>query len=160
MSRSIFLLVSSLFLTMAALGVNAQTDGKKAPLLQKKTSAYHRPKQGDIITNCIDMKLVYIPAGEFMMGSNDGASNEQPVHKVTISKGFYMGVTEVTQAQYQALMDANPSFFKGAIYPVERVNRDDAMEFCRKLSQRDGKIYTLPTEAQWGRQTDMDTGIP
>ncbi|MCP4196003.1 MAG: hypothetical protein GY762_02540, partial [Proteobacteria bacterium] len=91
MNRSIFLLVFSLFLTTAALGVNTQTDGKKAPLLQTKTSAYHGPKQGDIITNRIGMKLVYIPAGDFMMGSNDGASNEKPVHKVTISKGFYMG---------------------------------------------------------------------
>ena len=73
MSRSIFLLVSSLLLTRAALGANTQTDGKKAPLLlQKKISAYNGPKQGDIITNCIDMKLVYIPAGEFMMGSNHG----------------------------------------------------------------------------------------
>ncbi len=157
MSRSIFLLVSSLFLTMAALGVNAQTDGKKAPLLQKKTSAYHRPKQGDIITNCIDMKLVYIPAGEFMMGSNHGNSNETPVHKVTISKGFYMGVTEVTQAQYKALMDANPSYFKGDNNPVERVKRDDAMEFCSKLSQSDGRVYTLPTEAQWEYACRADT---
>ena len=90
MNRSMFLLVFSFFLTTAALGANTQTDGKKASLLQKKTSVYHGPKQGDIITNGIGMKLVYIPAGDFMMGSNDGASNEQPVHKVTISKGYYM----------------------------------------------------------------------
>lgn len=149
MNRGMFLLVFSLFLTTAALGVNTQTEGKKAPLLQKKTNAYNGPKQGDIITNRIGMKLVYIPAGDFMMGSHDGASNEKPVRKVTISKGFYMGVTEVTQAQYKALMDANPSYFKDDNKPLERVNRDDAMGFCRKLSQRDGKIYTLPTEAQW-----------
>jgi formylglycine-generating enzyme required for sulfatase activity len=120
-------------------------DGEKG----QKISGYEGPKQGDIITNSIGMKLVYIPAGDFMMGCNDGNSNEKPVHKVTISKDFYMGVTEVTQAQYKALMGTNPSYFKGDNNPVERVNRDDAMEFCRKLSQSDGKIYTLPTEAQW-----------
>ena len=60
-----------------------------------------------------------------------------------------MGVTEVTQAQYKAVMGTNPSHSKGDNNPVERVNRDDAMGFCRKLSQGDGKIHTLPTEAQW-----------
>jgi len=120
-------------------------DGAKG----QKISGTYEPKQGDIITNRIGMKLVYIPAGDFMVGSNDGASNEKPVHKVTISQGFYMGVTEVTQAQYKALMGTNPSHSQGDNNPVERVNRDDAMEFCSKLSQSDGEIYTLPTEAQW-----------
>ena len=149
MNRSVFLLVFSLFLTAVAQGVTDQTEGKKTPLLQKKTSASDGPNQGDIVTNRIGMKLAYIPAGDFMMGSHEGASNEKPVHKVTISQGFYMGVTEVTQTQYKAVMGSNPSHFKGDNNPVERVNRDEAMAFCRKLSQSDGKIYTLPTEARW-----------
>ena len=104
---------------------------------------------GDVITNSIVMKLVHIPAGEFMMGSNDGDSDEKPVHLVRISEGFYMGVTEVTQAQYREVMGINPSCFKGDNLPVENVNWNDVMEFCKKLSQKEGKDYRLPTEAQW-----------
>jgi formylglycine-generating enzyme required for sulfatase activity len=68
-------------------------------------------------TNAIGMKLVYVPAGDFMMGSpsdeKDRFDNEGPQHKVTISKGFYIGIYEVTQAQYQAVKGINPSNFKG-----------------------------------------------
>jgi len=96
-----------------------------------------------------------------MMGSPDSEkyrhSNEVPQHRVRISKGFYMSVTEVTQAQWQAVMGSNPScFFKGFLglgknedLPVECVEWDDAVEFCRKLSQKEGKGYRLPTEAEW-----------
>lgn len=115
------------------------------------------------ITNSIGMKLVRVPAGELMMGSSLSASqvvsqfkckanyfdNEHPQHKVKISKGFYIGQTEVTQAQYQAVMGTNPSSFQGDNNPVEQVSWNDATEFCRKLSQKEGNIYTLPTEAQW-----------
>ena len=131
--------------------------------LQKKISGYFGPNPGNVMTNSIDMKLVYILAGEFMMGSSLSASqvasqyggkadyftNEHPQHKVKISKGFYMGQTEVTQAQYQAVMGTNPSNFRGDNLPVEQVSWNDAAEFCRKLSQKEGKTYTLPTEAQW-----------
>ena len=122
-----------------------------------------QPKAGDVMTNSIGMKLVYIPAGEFMMGSGLSASqvasqyggnadwftDEYPQHKVKLSKGFWMGQTEVTQAQYRSVMGANQSHFKGDSNPVESVSWNDAVEFCRKLSQKEGKTYTLPTEAQW-----------
>lgn len=107
------------------------------------------PSPGDIMTNSIGMKLVYIPAGEFMMGSNGGGSNEKPVHKVRISQGFYMGQCEVTQGQYRAVMGKSPSSIKGDNNPVETVSWDDATEFCRKLSEKEGQTYTLPSEAQW-----------
>jgi eukaryotic-like serine/threonine-protein kinase len=105
-------------------------------------------------SNSIGMKLVWIPAGEFMMGSPSGESGrhskEGPERKVTISKGFWLGQTVVTQGQYQAVMETNPSYFKGDDnLPVESVSWNDAMEFCKKLSQKEGKNYTLPTEAQW-----------
>ncbi|MCX5656031.1 MAG: formylglycine-generating enzyme family protein [Planctomycetota bacterium] len=89
------------------------------------------------------MKLVLIPAGKFMMGE------EKDRHEVTLSKPFYVGVTEVTQAQYQAVMGTNPSNFKGATNPVETVSWNDATEFCKKLSEKTRQAVRLPTEAEW-----------
>ncbi|MEN3333038.1 MAG: hypothetical protein V7641_2403 [Blastocatellia bacterium] len=90
--------------------------------------------------------FVKISAGEFMMGSDD----EKPVHRVRISQSFEMGKYEVTQAQWEALMDSNPSEFKGANLPVENVSWYDAQKFVDKLNARnDGYIYRLPTEAEW-----------
>ncbi len=110
------------------------------------------------VTNSIGMKLAFIPAGEFLMGSpnsdSDADSDEKPQHTVRITKSFYLGVTEVTQEQYERVMDSNPSHFKGAQLPVENVSWNDAMEFCRKLSELRaersvGRVYRLPTEAEW-----------
>ncbi len=98
------------------------------------------------------MKLILIPAGKFLMGSPEsekGRQNNEPQHEVTLSKPFYMGVTEVTQAQYEAVTGTNPSHFKGATNPVETVSWDDAAEFCKKLSERTGRTFRLPTEAEW-----------
>ena len=113
-----------------------------------------RPKEITLdLGNGVTMRLVLIPAGKFMMGSPDSEpgrnGDEGPQHEVTISKPFYMGVFEVTQEQYEQVMGTNPSTFKGATNPVETVSWDDAMEFCRKLSEKTGKKVTLPTEAQW-----------
>ena len=106
------------------------------------------------IKNSIGMELKLLPAGTFMMGSNFGQAHEQPVHKVTLSQNFYIGVHEVTQEQYEKVMGVNPSKFKGASNPVEQVTWTEAVEFCRKLSdlpsERDaGRMYRLPTEAEW-----------
>jgi len=99
------------------------------------------------------MKLVLIRPGKFMMGSPDSEqgreSKEGPQHEVVITKPFYMGVTEVTQAQYEAVMGMNPSKFTGPTNPVEYVSWDDAVLFCRKLSEKTGKTARLPTEAEW-----------
>ncbi len=101
----------------------------------------------------VTMKLVRIRPGKFMMGSPNSEQgrngNEGPQHEVTISKPFYMAVTEVTQAQYEAVMGTNPSANKGPTNPVERVSWDDAVLFCRKLSGKTGKAFRLPTEAEW-----------
>ena len=100
-------------------------------------------------TNSIGMELMLIPPGEFMMGSGD-----YTLHKVTLTKAFELGVYEVTQQQYEKVMGTNPSHFKGPQNPVENVSWDDAVEFCRKLSERPeeklaGYVYRLPTEAEW-----------
>jgi formylglycine-generating enzyme required for sulfatase activity len=116
------------------------------------------------ITNSIGMKLVLIPKGTFMMGSpksEEGRQKEETQHEVTISKDYYLGVYEVTQAQYEKVMGKNPSRFQGAVVgnenadlPVEQVSWDVAVEFCKKLSdlpeeKKAGRVYRLPTEAQW-----------
>jgi len=95
-----------------------------------------------------------------MMGSPEGEKNRQDnetQHEVTLTKGFYLGKHEVTQAQWEKVMGTNPSKLKGATLPVEQVSWDDAMQFCQKLTQLEkeagrmpeGYTYTLPTEAQW-----------
>lgn len=94
--------------------------------------------------------FVYIPGGSFMMGSPKGTGEEEehPRHRVRLD-GFWMGKYEVTQAQYQAVMGTNPSSFKGGDRPVESVNWNDAVEFCRRFNGQYGVGARLPTEAEW-----------
>ena len=117
------------------------------------------------ITNSIGMKLVPIPAGTFMMGSpkkEKDHGDDEVQHEVTITKDFYLGMTQVTQAQYKKVMGKNPSCFKGKVvsgeesseFPVEEVYWYDAVKFCEKLSalpeeKAAGREYRLPTEAEW-----------
>jgi formylglycine-generating enzyme required for sulfatase activity len=102
-------------------------------------------------TNSIGMEFVLIPAGTFMMGSEDGDSDERPVHQVTISRPFHLGKYEVTQGQWQAIMGKNPSLFQGGPhYPVEQVWWTDVQEFLQRLNAKEGgEKYRLPTEAEW-----------
>jgi formylglycine-generating enzyme required for sulfatase activity len=117
------------------------------------------------IANSIGIKLVLIPKGTFMMGSPESEQgrdkDEETQHEVTISKDYYLGVYEVTQTQYEKVMGKNPSYFQGAVVgnenadlPVENVSWNDAVEFCKKLSdlpeeKKAGRLYRLPTEAEW-----------
>ncbi|MHC4168032.1 MAG: SUMF1/EgtB/PvdO family nonheme iron enzyme [Planctomycetota bacterium] len=153
---------------------DADTDSRPQPVTsdtqaEKPVEAVSPPKPGDVVANSIGMKLVYIPPGSFMMGSSDKSAaqlakkygtgvwafaREFPQHQVRISKGFWIGQTEVTQGQYKSVMNAQP--WSGEDYVQEDVNNPavlmswkDAMEFCRKLSQQEGKTYRLPTEAEW-----------
>ncbi len=93
-------------------------------------------------------EMVFVEGGTFKMGSNDYDS-EKPIHDVTLSD-FYIGKYPVTQAQWHAVMGENPSHFKGCDdCPVENVSWDDVQEFIKKLNDRTGKNYRLPTEAEW-----------
>ncbi|HEY3321245.1 MAG TPA: formylglycine-generating enzyme family protein [Planctomycetota bacterium] len=74
---------------------------------------------------------------------------ESPAHEVTLTTPYYIGKFEVTQAQYQQVVGKNPSHFKGANLPVERVDWDDAHAFCRRVSEKTRSSVTLPTEAAW-----------
>ena len=82
------------------------------------------------------------------MGSHKGDSDEKPVHRVTVSD-FYMGKYEVTQKQWKAIMGNNPSYFKGDNLPVENVSWNDVQKFLKKLNEKTGEHYRLPTEAEW-----------
>lgn len=99
------------------------------------------------------IRLLRMPAGEFTMGSpaaeagRDHRSEAQ--HRVQLTRDVFIGVTEVTQAQWEAVMDTNPSVDRGPGLPVQRVSWVEAVEFCDKLSEREGAIYRLPTEAEW-----------
>jgi formylglycine-generating enzyme required for sulfatase activity len=109
---------------------------------------------GKTYTNSIGMEFIQIPAGSFIMGSDknlEGADkNETPQHRVTLSKSFYLGKYEVTQAQWEAVMGDNPSKFKGRSNPVERVPWDDVQLFIERLNAKEGtNKYRLPTEAEW-----------
>ena len=104
-------------------------------------------------TNAIGMKFVWIPPGTFMMGSPKEEKlrqDSETQHKVTLTKGFYMGVHTVTQEQWMEVMGKNPSVFKGEKnLPVEKVSWDDCQEFIKKLREKDKKPYRLPSEAEW-----------
>ena len=116
-------------------------------------------------TNSIGMKFVWIPPGNFMMGSpkeeKERRSTDETQHKVTLTKGFYMGVYTVTQEQWQEVMGNNPSHFKGEKnLPVEKVSWDDCQEFIKKLREKDKKAYRLPTEAEWEYACRAGTTTP
>lgn len=107
---------------------------------------------GPFFTNSIGMKFAWIPPGRFVMGSPETEkprSDEERQHKVTLTKGFYLATHPVTQASWREVMGENPSRFKGDDRPVENVSWDDCQEFLRKMSNRDGHAYRLPTEAEW-----------
>jgi formylglycine-generating enzyme required for sulfatase activity len=114
------------------------------------------PKQiPDSYTNSLGIEFILVPAGEFMMGAvpqdKEADDDEKPQHKVRITKPFYMGKYPVTQEEWEKLMGNNPSEFKkaGKRAPVETVSWNDCQEFIKKLNQKEGKTYRLPTEAEW-----------
>ena len=136
-------------------------DAKNSDGLRMRATAVAAVRARAPITNTIDMKLKLIPAGTFMMGSpagENGRGNDEQQHKVTISKAFYMQTTAVTLGQWKALMGNEPwkgrelskqYVEEGDDYAVSNVNWDDAVAYCKKLSEKEGKTYRLPTEAEW-----------
>ena len=144
----------------AALAELAKIDADQAPVI-----AAAKPT-----TDLIPLAL--IPAGSFLMGSPEDEPGrsmaEGPQHKVTLGS-FFMAQTPITQAQWREVagwqklerdLNPDPSNFKGANRPVEMVSWFDALEFCRRLSQRTGRNYTLPSEAQWEYACRAGTTTP
>jgi len=133
-NRALLALVSILFATTLPTGVKAfQNAGGKI---------------GDAKTNPKDgLRYMWIPPGSFTEGcsaeDSECYSDEKPSRHVTLTKGFWLGETEVPQAAYQRVTGKNPSNFKGANLPVEQVSWTDASAYCRTIGGR------LPTEAEW-----------
>jgi formylglycine-generating enzyme required for sulfatase activity len=106
-------------------------------------------------TNAIGMDFVYIPPGKFIMGSpfdEPGRGEDENQKNVTIGNGFFMQTTEVTQAQWMALMERNPSNFDecGRDCPVESVSFSDVQDFIERLNElEETERYRLPTESEW-----------
>ncbi|UKO97502.1 bifunctional serine/threonine-protein kinase/formylglycine-generating enzyme family protein [Nostoc sp. UHCC 0870] len=124
------------------------------------------------LSNGVVLDMVAIPGGKFLMGSPENEpgryDSESPEHQVNV-KPFFMGKFPVTQAQWQAVagftkvnidLNPEPSCFKGANSPVERVSWYDAVEFCARLSQKTGRIYCLPSEAEWEYACRAGTTTP
>lgn len=147
------LAIFCVLLVVVAGGVGRQAyaappSQEKAPILEKELSFD--------LGGGVELELVLIPAGEFLMGSPDAdssaAGDEKPQHRVRITKPFYLGKYVVTQEQWQAVMGVNPSYFKGPKRPVDTVTWDDCQEFLAKLGEGFAKgkgRFALPTEAQW-----------
>lgn len=130
------------------------------PMKPWDTPPFERREKTVELAKGVELKLVRIPAGEFLMGD----PNEGSLSKVTIDKPFWMGICEVTNEQFRLFDPTHDSKYyqkrhahpddqgltlNGADQPVVRVSWEQAMAFCRWLSERTGERFTLPTEAQW-----------
>ena len=140
---------------------------KEAPAIQQSTvtqlSVAQQPVAQTPVTNRdnitipvkdgISIDMVRVEVGTFTMGATPEMEKpsdwEKPTHKVTLTNDYYIGKYEVTQALWQAVMNSNPSNFKGDNLPVEQVSWDDCQEFISKLNIITGKKFRLPTEAEW-----------
>ena len=127
------------------------------------TTTVPAPKQ---YTNALGMDFVYIPAGTFMMGSPSNEykrRSDEPQHEVTLSTGYYIQTTEVTQGQWRKVMGENPSEFDncGDNCPVENITWFEIQDFIGKINSRaGGRVYRLPTEAEWEYACRAGTDTP
>ncbi|MBE6425771.1 MAG: formylglycine-generating enzyme family protein, partial [Planctomycetaceae bacterium] len=121
--------------------------------LSESSGSFHTAGERMVKTvNGIEYAFRWCPAGTFTMGSPSSEPDrysDETQHSVTLTRGFWMLETEVTQAMWKSVMGTYPSYFKGAQNPVECVSWDDCQEFCRKLSSKLNEEVSLPTEAQW-----------
>ena len=115
-------------------------------------------------TNSLGMKFAWIPPGTFTMGSPKEEKHRQgheDQHRVTLTRGFYMGVYPVTQEEWQTVMGHNPSYFKGERrLPVDNVSWVDCAKFIIKLRAKENRAYRLPTEAEWEYACRAGTTTP
>jgi formylglycine-generating enzyme required for sulfatase activity len=152
LSRRNFILVAGF--SGVSVVTFAAIRGNQTPTSEPKPFTVETGKPFKIeFENGVNLDMVYIPSGKFNMGSppeEKGDEDERPQIKDVNVSAFYMGKYEVTKAQWQAIMENNPSKFKDNLQnPVEPISRDEAQEFCKKLSQKTGKEFRLPSEAEW-----------
>lgn len=142
-------------------GPTISTPGKKKVKKQRHTASAahsntpavehrHVPDK-DFIISLPDIEMVYVDGGTYTMGlaERDAYPYEKPLHKVSLTEGFYIGKYEVTQRLWTAVMGDNPSVFEGDDLPVDNVDFEEVQEFIRCLNAITGKHYRLPTEAEW-----------
>jgi formylglycine-generating enzyme required for sulfatase activity len=125
----------------------------KTKTAQQQPAALRQKQESEGVWTESDtgMKFRRIPGGSFRMGSpssEEGRRSDETPHIVSVGE-FWLGETEVTQAQWEKIMGSNPSSFRGSDLPVEQVSWNDVQEFIRKLNRRTGKRFRLPTEAEW-----------
>ncbi len=144
---------TNLVLAMVVAGVLAgSVPGLALARDEARLFGEYRRELEDRFTNRVGMEFIYVRPGSFLMGSQDDLAHpdEQPVHEVTIPQGFYLGTTEVTQSQWEAVMGYNNSLFQDPTRPVEKVAWLEVVQFIRKLNEMEGTDrYALPTEAEW-----------
>lgn len=140
----------------------ADKEEVQADAVAPVASASNAFQPGEVFQDCDTCpEMVVVPAGTFLMGSEHGDPDEQPVHAVTLP-AFAIGKYEVTQREWQAVMGENPSGFVecGADCPVEQVSWYQAQQFVALLSQQTGEKYRLPSEAQWEYAARAGTDTP
>ena len=136
--------------------IYVRLDKVEKPQPQDKVKVSSNSQKLTFAVKGIEFKMVFVAGGTFNMGSNDGDSDESPVHSVTLSD-YYIGETEVTQELWEVVMGSNPSssYFKGDKNPVDMVSYNDCIDFINKLNTLlagqlpAGRKFRLPTEAQW-----------
>ena len=138
------------------------------PAFQVVRQRRQAQQQIETLTPQVELAMVYVPGGEFSMGSTAGYAAERPQHRVQVA-AFLMGKYPVTQAQWRAVaalpeisrrLEPSTSHFSGPQRPVETVTWFDAVEFCDRLSRLTGRIYRLPTEAEWEYACRSGTKTP
>ena len=134
----------------------AKAEAERRELPQKLQATKVGSQVNVLLTDAVPQGFALVPAGSFTMGSpanEDGRSSDEKQAEVTLSRPFWLAKTEVTQAQWEAVMGSNPSSFKGPNLPVENVSWEDAQAFIAKLNEKKilppGWEFALPTEAQW-----------
>ena len=152
--------VSGNSLTVTATGLKAETTyyyriitDTGYGIVESDTRTFETNNLNTFTVNGVSFEMVYVEGGTFDMGAtteqgSDADSDEKPVHSVTLS-GYYIGKCEVTQELWEAVMGSNPSNFKGAQNPVERVSWNDCQKFISRLNSLTGRTFRLPTEAEW-----------
>jgi uncharacterized protein (TIGR02996 family) len=135
--------------------------GQQARVVQLLTEGVRPcvPQRVVEVGNGVQMAFAWIPPGTFLMGSppdEEQRSDDEALHRVTLTRGFYMGIYPVTQTQWRSVQGSNPSHFKGDDRPVEKVSWDHCQDFCARLGQR----FRLPTEAEWEYACRAGTTTP
>ena len=148
----------------ALLFVSCGQSGKSQAETRDAQSEIRDPSSHKTIVTTFGVEMAFIPPGEFVMGDDNGASDEKPTHKSAVG-AFWMDTREAAQKDYESLMKQNPSKFKGPERPVEQVDWYHAVLYCNMRSLKEGlkpcydaatlacdfdaEGYRLPTEAEW-----------